>query len=317
MKWKWAFALAGLASLFFILRNYGFAKLIIDIESLGWWAVPISLSFLPVLILYSAAWWLVTPKAKISSFPSFVQLTTIGIAWNNLSPFVKILGEPIKVSLLQKHISKKDSLKSVILYNLVHTYGTIGAFITGAALILWVYPVPVGFRTGFLVLIGLSSLLLLVLTQIPKIIPSSKRKGRRTFLSKTGFWIRWSFSKIRVFSNQHPARFWLAVLLEISARFVEGLTFYIAFYALANPITVAQAALLDVGRAVLDNLFFFIPYQVGSREASVQFLAENVLTSGHGSAISAAIFYRLVEILWIGIGYILWINAGRSRKFSK
>lgn len=316
MKWKIVFGVAGLFSLIYILHNYGFSKLSLDLQSLGWWSIPLALSFFPVLALYAMAWWLVTPKAPFKTIGDFIQLTVIGIAWNNLSPFVKVLGEPIKVSLLKKHVSPKEALESVILYNLVHTYGTIGAFVLGASIILWAYPVPSGFKTGFLVLIFTSITLMIALTQIPKLVRGNKKRSRN-FLSKTSFWIRWSLIRINVFSKNYPQRFWLAVILEISARFVEGLTFYIAFYALNDPILVAQAALLDVGRAVLDNLFFFVPYQVGSREASVLFLAEKVLAAGHNTAVSAAVFYRLVEILWMGIGYILWIKMGSSRKLSK
>jgi hypothetical protein len=38
---------------------------------------------------------------------------------------------------------------------------------------------------------------------------------------------------------------------------------------------------------------------------------------GRANAVSAAVFYRLVEILWMGLGYIFWIIEGRSFRSSK
>lgn len=314
MIWKWLLGILGFFSLGYILHNYGFAKILSDTISLGWWSIPLALSFLPVTTFFSLAWWLVTPEAKLKDIPHFIYCTIISIAWNNLSPFVKVLGEPIKVALLSKRYSQKASLKSVVIYNLVHVFGTVTAFIVGASIILWLYPVPSGFRIGFISLIVICCAFLVFLYKLPKLPRKSKRKAQSPWLKKSAYWLKWTLSKIRIFNKKNAGRFWLAVASSFIARFVEGLTFYIAFIALNHPIPMMQAALLDVGRAILDNLFFFIPYQVGSREASILLLTKEVMGIGGTAAVSAALFYRLVEIIWIGIGYALWINAGISDK---
>ena len=64
----------------------------------------------------------------------------------------------------------------------------------------------------------------------------------------------------------------------------------------------------------VDNLFFFIPYQVGSREGTILMLTQHVFNAGAKAAVGAAVMYRLVEICWMVFGYILWISAGSSRK---
>jgi hypothetical protein len=318
--WKALFSVLGAASFVFILHGYGFAHLGADIEGLGWWVLPLGLSFAPVAFLYGVAWFLVTPQLSLRYLPSMLPLSAISLGWNNLSPFVKVLGEPMRVVLIERWIPRKAALASVVLYNLVHILGTLIAFILGAALILALFPVSHTIRMAFSAVGLLAFLLLFGIYFLPYF---SLRAGRRrqagrkpSFFQKASFWLRWSFSRMRIFGRLHPWRFWSAVGVETIVRFVEGITFYVAFRALAAPISVLQASLLDVGRALLDNAFFFIPYQVGSREAGILLLSKSVLGIGEASVVSATVFYRLVEILWMGIGYLLWLQRSSSAKLS-
>jgi hypothetical protein len=315
--WKVLFSLIGLASLTSILYNFGFARLGSDLLQLGWWVIPLALSVLPVIVCYSLAWLCVTPELPLRALPYLCRAMLTSVAWNNLSPFVKMLGEPVKVLLIEKRVGRKAALKSTLLYNIVHILGTLGAFLLGASIILLLFPVSAAVRTGFLVIIGACVALTLLTFFLPQYQRKKKKGGRaRSILVKLGFWMRWSFSKIRVFSRRHPLRFWAAVALEVGARFVEGATFYVAFLALGERVSLLFSALLDVGRALLDNVFFFIPYQVGSREAGILVLSRDIMKLAAESTVSAAILYRLVEIFWMGVGYILWIKSASSRRSS-
>ena len=304
----------GLASLFFILRDYGFAKLLQDISLTGWWVFPLLFSFVPVLLLYSLAWHLVTPEKPWRAFPHLFRLMIISIAWNNLSPFIKVFGEPIKITALTPNLGRRTAIKSILLYNLVHIYGTVLAFVLGAILLLWCYHVPSAYKIGFVSLIGVFLVALAAIYFLPKAKKRKRSRRKNGLVRKVNLWLHWSLSKIRVFNKNHPGRLLLAVFLETLARFVEGVTFFFAFYSLKHPISLSASALLDVGRALLDNLFFFIPYQVGSREAGLIFLTERVMNLQDCPQVSAAILYRLVEVIWILIGYLLWMNSAKSRK---
>jgi len=319
--WKVLFSLLGAGSFVFILNEYGFAKVGADLANLGWWAIPLAASFLPVAFLYGLAWFLVTPTLPLRRLPGMLKLSVISLGWNNLSPFMKVLGEPVRVLLLEDWIPRKAALESAILYNLVHILGTLLAFILGAVLILALYPVSDTIRYSFLGVMAAASLLLLLVYFLPR-LTRGRRRSRRVrgekirFTTKARFWLRWSFSKMRLFSRRYPARFWSAVSVEIVVRFVEGLTFYVAFKALGAPVTVLAASLLDVGRALLDNALFFIPYQVGSREAGILLLSQRVLHIGEGFVVSASVLYRLVEIFYMALGYALWTHRTSSRKVS-
>lgn len=316
MIWKSIFSAVGLCSLIWVLSGYGFTKIGTDILSLGWWAIPLSLSYGPVVLCYALAWLCITPQLELRHLRLLFRYSMISVAWNNLSPFVKVLGEPMRVVMLENLMSRKDAARSMVLYNIVHILGTLLAFFVGALATLILYPVSEGFRVGFIALLVASPLLTLLLFSLPRLVKHLGRSARRNKLVYAGFWLRWSFSKIRIFSRSEPKRFWAAVGLEILARFVEGLTFYIAFQALGQPASALACSLLDVGRALMDNIFFFIPYQVGSREGGIVLMAEHALHISGNVAVSAAVLYRLVEIFWMGMGYLLWISAARERKSS-
>lgn len=317
MIWKALFSALGLLSLGSILYSFGFEKLYFDIASLGWWSLPLALSFIPVAVCYTLAWQLTLPELPPSRFPRLFRYMLASIAWNNLSPFVKVLGEPVRMVMLEQLVSRKTAIKSVVLYNLVHTLGTLLAFLVGTFIILFHFPVSAPIRISFVSLIFVFSVLFLLAYFLPRLRMGGRKKPtQKSMLWKIGFWIRWGLAKIRVFSRVHPWRFWLAVFVETLARFVEGFTFYIAFHALGEPISLFYCALLDVGRALMDNVFFFIPYQVGSREASLLLLCKNVLRMGADSAVSVAVLYRLVEILWMALGYLLWMKGTKPSRVS-
>lgn len=320
MIWKALFSVIGAGSFFFILNQYGFGKIAHDLSGLGWWAIPLALSFAPVAFLYGLAWFLVTPALPLRRLPAMLPLSAISLAWNNLSPFVKVLGEPMRVNLLDGWIPRKAAIESAVIYNLAHILGTLLAFVIGAVVILCVYPVDETIHYSFIG-IGIAAFALLLGVYYLPQFAGHKRRRRKpgvkpSFFAKARFYLRWSFSKMRMFSRRYPARFYAAVLVETLVRFVEGITFYVAFKSMRAPVSVLSASLLDVGRALLDNAFFFIPYQVGSREGGILLIARNVLHIEDSSVVSATVFYRLVEIFWMALGYLMWlaIQRGSSRK---
>ncbi len=317
MIWKALFTLLGFASLVYIFHGYGLPRIAADIGNLGWWTIPLALSFLPTVFCYALAWLLITPELKLSHLWALHRLTLVSVAWNNLSPFVKVLGEPVRLILLGRWLDPKAAARSTVLYNIVHTLGTLCSFFLCSLLLLLFFPVSKGLHVGLVTLVVISPLLMFGLYLLPHLArPKRGRNAKRNRIVIAGFWLRWGMSKIRIFSGRYPARFWAAVGLEVLARFVEGATFYIAFLALHHPVSLLFCGLLDVGRALIDNLFFFIPFQVGSREGGILLLTEHALRTGSEAAVSAAVLYRLVEVFWMGAGYLLWINEERLRKSS-
>ncbi|MEI8346447.1 MAG: lysylphosphatidylglycerol synthase domain-containing protein [Pseudomonadota bacterium] len=330
---KFIFTLLGVAALGYLVYQYGPGSLVRDLRTAGWFSLVLVLTFIPTLICYAWAWLLCSDlpgpggKALVNGKRTliFTKMMAISIAWNNLTPFLKVGGEPAKVLMLKKYLGFSKALESTIIYNLIHALATLGSFILAASLLLLFYPLNPGIRFLAIIIIlagiaiGFFALFLpylwhkwMIKTSLS--LPITHKNGWRKFnwIRRTLIGLIWTVRKTFFYYKKHPYRLGVAFGLEIFARFIEGLTFYCAFYLLNHPISLVASALLDVGRTLVDTLFFFIPYQVGSREQGVLFFLENILGYSSAGYLTATFLYRFVEIVWVVIGYAFWTRSKRA-----
>jgi hypothetical protein len=240
-------------------------------------------------------------------------MSAASIAWNNLTPFLKVGGEPAKVFMLSPLVGQDRALRSVIIYNMIHLLGTLTAFVIAAMLIPLVFDLPSIQRSLCFTVAGIGVLGLMLMLKLPSVggsrTSAAEESGR---MARAIQWLRQSLAEVASFYRDFTLRTFVAALLETAARFFEGLTFFVAFLFLKKPIALGVAALLDVGRTLLDTVFFFVPFQLGSREGSVLFLMQNLFGIPSDGYLTAVLMYRLVEIIWIAFGYSFWIQMGGS-----
>ncbi len=318
------FIVLGALALIYLMWDYGFMQLWEDIQTAGWWSVLLVLTFIPTLICYALAWSLLTEWEKPWAPKNLWRMTRMmaaSIAWNNLTPFLKVGGEPAKVYMLGAYIGRRKALMSTLVYNLIHLLATLASFIIVAFALPLLYPVSdfgrwlcLGF--GFLGL--LVSLLIVFFPTFWRRVLSHRFDALfiRFNLNKGLIRFRWVTRKSSQFFHRHQGRVIGAFFFELFARFIEGLTFFLAFMLLENPISMLTSCFLEVGRSLADTLFFFVPYQVGSREQGVQLLLKEVFNHGTHGFLAAVFMYRFVEIAWVFIGYIFWVRS-RSSQISQ
>lgn len=316
------FILLGAAALVYMISDYGLVQLGKDIETVGaGGTVLLVLTFIPTLLCYAAAWSLLTEWEMPLAFKNMWRMTRMmagSIAWNNLTPFLKVGGEPAKVFMLGAYVGRRKALMSTIIYNVIHLLATLAAFVIVAFLLPALYPLN-DFMTWASVGVGTLGTLVFVLICFFPFLWKKVFYHRfhalleRFDLQKSMIRFRWATRKSNQFFKRHYVRVIAAFSFEVFARFIEGLTFYLAFYLLRNPISMATSAFLDVGRTLVDTIFFFVPYQVGSREQGVQILLSDVFNHGTQGFLTAVFLYRFVEIAWVLIGYIFWVRSRSSR----
>ena len=314
---KIIFSLFGAYALYALIQSYGWEAFQNDLALLGWNLPLLCLTFIPTLFCYSLAWiWITRPfeYSTIGKLLLFNKIMVISIAWNNLTPFFKIGGEPLKVLLLEKYVGRKEALRSVAVYNIIHILGTVGALVLAAVIIPIVFDTKSVVTWGCIISAALGIGFFYVLLRRPTRVGVWFSRVRISFFRIPRFWASWLLHKSRRSYRSNPKWFFAAVWIEIVARFAEGITFYFAFKIIERPIGLATSGLLEVARMLIDNIFFFIPYQVGSREAGLLFFLEKIFGVSALGYLAASMFYRLVELVWIVIGYIFWITSGNSRK---
>ena len=114
------------------------------------------------------------------------------------------------------------------------------------------------------------------------------------------------------FYHASPGRFVRAVACEYLARMVSAFEYYFIFLALGLSAGYQEALLVSGLQSLAHNMTFFVPFEVGSKEA-ITYLLFARLGLDPGLGVFAAIVTRLRDMLWIGFGLLLVWVAGRPR----
>jgi Lysylphosphatidylglycerol synthase TM region len=312
------FGLMGCVGLYALLKSYGLAKIATDISELGWGFGLIALSYLPMFVFGAAAWWVLTDFGFRRHRPwhdiwNYMAINLVANSWNNIAPFVKALGEPLRAVLVAREIPMKRAVRSVMMFNLAQALGTISSFSLGAMVAPLIYPLR-GRALQFS--LGVAALALLLNLLIAFFLFRPAKRGRRKKNAKSRqalYWLRWAGHQIRKYARHKPGRLAAGAGLTIVARFSEGVMFYAIFAVMGHPLSILDSVMLSIGRGVADHLFFFVPYQVGTREASMVFVLSQLLQKPGENAVSAMLIFRLGELTWISFGFVLWLLYRRPR----
>lgn len=315
-------SLFGFIFLVYIVNEYGVQNIVEEIQRSGFLLLVLAITFIPTLLCYSISWLLATNQEKLKQrMPLlekvyiFFKYTVISVAWNNMTPFLKIGGEPLKYMMLSKHLPKHDAMASTINYNIIHLLATAVSFIITSLILLIFYKVP---SVAFYLLLGLIFVVPITVFYLTKTIHMVKIKYFKEYYFRFYRYLSVSIilskRRMRTFYRNHPMTFVLSLFFDVAGRFIEGATFFFAFYLIEQPVSFLSSSLLDVGRTFIDTIFFFIPFQVGAREKGVGFFMENVLMLDSKGFLTVVLLYRFVEIVWTVIGYVVWASSSNSSK---
>jgi hypothetical protein len=307
-------ALIGLGGLHLLLRDFGYARILHDLRGLGLDFLPVVLWFLLPFGFQALGWRILVQEWRAATFTYLFLVSIVAFAWNNIGPVSKSLGEPTRVILLRDRLPLREALRSMMLINMAQSMGTLLTFGLGAA----VAPLFFGLSDAAFWITVASALVAMtanVLILLWIFVKRSKEKTptRGLRLRAVRHWLRWVFHQLRKYTRHHPWRFASAVILCAGSRVSEGVVFYAVFRALKTPLSLWESIALDTGRGIADNAFFFVPYQLGTREYSLKFLTESVLHTGSEAAIAASLVFRLGEISWIVMGFGLGLLLMRLK----
>lgn len=319
---RFVFALVGLFLLIKIVKGYGVDLIIDEFSRSGVLLILLVFTFIPTLVCYACSWLLATdhehffkPISFVKKIFIFFKITVVSIAWNNLTPFLKVGGEPLKYIMLKKYLTKDDALASAVNYNIIHLLSTGISFVITAIVVIFFYETPEHFKGK---LITFASILTLGLVLI-FVMMNSKHVGKSSnvrfkWLREALIKVKSSYGRLVLFYQNNPTKFFISLGIDVFARFIEGLTFYFSFYLIKHQISFLSSCLLDVGRTFVDTIFFFVPYQMGSREQGVRFFMDHILAVNSKGYLTSVFLYRLVEIFWVLTGYIIWMISKSSSK---
>lgn len=319
------FFAAGAVALTVLVVRAGPRQLLADVEEAGW-AVPAIVGVYGVVYTLNTIAWRLTmiEKPRLPFMRAWV-VNVAAFAINYLTPFASIGGEPFKIVAASQWMGARNGAASVLNYRLVHMQAHILVFLTGVILAFFLLPAGT-IATSLLIVLTLVLLvigaLLLAVHREGVIERLFDLAGRIPLLSSFAIRLEPRRSALMevdrqliAFHRSSPMRYYGALIMEYSARVLSMLEFFIIARGVGHPVSFGTAFLIGGFSSLVVNLFFFMPFNVGSKEGGLAVIfAALGLPSRLG--VAAAVVSRLRELSWIGIGLllVLWTRRGTERQ---
>ena len=304
----------GVVALAILIARSDPAQLLADVKQAGW-AVPAVVSVYGfVYILNTIAWRLTMIEEPRLTYQKAYSINVAAFAINYLTPFASIGGEPYKIVAASQWMGVQNATASALNYRLVHMQAHALIFLTGVALaFIWLPRSAIGLPILILmtvVLIGLNVLLFALhregiverLFDFVGRVPLLRRlavklEPRRAAIVEVD-------RQLIAFHSEHTARYYGSLAAEYAARVFSMLEFFIIARAMGAPVSFGTAFLIGGFSSLVVNVFFFMPFNVGSKEGGL-FMIFAALGLPPRLGVAGAVLWRLRKISWIAIGLLL------------
>jgi hypothetical protein len=308
----------GVALLIIIFNETNFSEVWSLVSKLGWQGI------VGILIVYAigfstdVATWLfcfINIPIKYSWFYRLFCVRIVGEAFNRITPFVSLGGEPLKAKILQNYyrISYQDSTISLILSTTIDTLGLIIFLTIGFVLLLNNNVLSIEFKgLAGLGLITLSfGIIVFFLIQRSQIV-SKITNWLEQFSWSKQFQdllelVKETDSRLAGFYSDQKYRFrgsFACAFLNWPLGVVE---IYLTMHLLGENITIKDAWIVEAMAQLARNATFFIPASIGTQEGAFLLVCDGI-TGSSSFGIAVSIVRRFRELIWILLGLIVWIG---------
>lgn len=320
--WRTILALLGSAVLVVMLVQIGPSVVLDALRRAGWVILPILLLQFAVYALNALAWWLtMRPEPARPGFGAVLGISITGFALNFITPMANTGGEPYRIAALAPRLGTARATGSVLLYVMVHAVTSILLWLSAIAAALAVLDAPRGVTAA---LWGAGAVLLVALV----VVLSGHRDGVVLRLARGLGRLRlrrlstWLASRHETFAavdaeivqawHERPAALALAIAIDLASRWLNALEFVLIASALGHALPLGTALMLWGLLALGMNLFFFFPWELGSREGTIYALVQAAQLPDSFAGL-AVVLGRVREITWAAIGMVLLVLESRRR----
>lgn len=320
-RWQIGLFIVGAAIFAYLVAQIGIGQLAADAARTGWVFIPIVALYALVYACSARAWQLI--MASDPNRPSFWRTCVVLISsssLNFLTPLINAGGEPYRVAAVVPWLGKRRAAGSVILHRLLHSFAYVLVWLSAVILALVLLP-PETPKAVYVLLAVVGVLLLGVIA----LFLSAHRRGllerllnwmhrlpllrrlaarlepRRSLLVELD-------TQITQFYHRHPRRFIQAIVLEYVSRCVFMLELLLIVASVGVRIGYPRAFAIGGLEAILGNVMFFVPFELGSREGAFVALF-GLFGMDPQLGLYASIVGRVRDFTWIGIGLALMLPA--------
>lgn len=306
-----------------LLSDIGLPQLEEDALASGWMLVPIIALFAGVYLCNAMALRLIL--ADEPTRPGFISLfatNVAGTALNFITPMINIGGEPFKVASLAPYVGTSRAAGAVVLHRMIQTLALLLVWMTAILLgfiMLPHTPPVIAMLAASLAIVAALVGLLLTAHRRGGVARVAGLVGRLPFLGRVARAIEANREaiegmdrQITEFYHDQPARFRAALAWEYAARGVFMAEFCLIGAAIKVSVSYPAAFVVGGLEGLISNVFFFVPFQLGTRESATVLIFQ--LLGFHGAiGLFAALVGRIRDLAWIGIGLVMIWVRGASR----
>ena len=320
---RWGGAIGGLTLLVFMIRQAGVSRVVAQLVALGPWVLiilPVSASW---FLLNTYAWSIALRPRRVS-WRALLRAHVIGEAVSNLTPFMALGGEPLKIALLRGLVPDEVAAASVVGDNVVHAASAPVFMMLGLALGVWAFGFGAALAGRLLVPVavaGLAAWGLLRLSGRGLVAPTVRlalralsRNAHATLVDRAGNVDRTVGEFLR--AGQWPV--WAALGAHLAGRMMGAVEACVIMAALGTPLSLAAATFVIAVTHVAVNLVFsVVPSQLGVQEGAA-YLLFSAVSLDPASAIALMLVRRVRGFFWNGVGLALLADdRARDRAAKK
>ncbi|HRP09012.1 MAG TPA: lysylphosphatidylglycerol synthase transmembrane domain-containing protein [Gemmatimonadales bacterium] len=321
--WQPVLALLGGAVLVVIITSIGPATIAAAVRQAGWIILLILALQGACYALNAWAWWLVMPKGPDRpAWREVFRISVIGFAFNFVTPIVNAGGEPYRIAALTPRLGVARATGATLLYVLVHAVSSIAFWLTAILLSLLVLPWS---PAPAWVLGCVAAVLVAALAAVL----SGHRDGIAARVTRLAAWLRlrrlagWLQARqdgiVRVDAeivqawHRQPGSLIAAITIDIVSRALNAMELLLVAVALGVAMEPATAIAMWGYLALTVNLFFFLPWELGSREGGIFGLSHAAGLPAEFAGL-AMVVGRIREVAWAGIGMAWLAVTGEGRR---
>ena len=320
---KIGYLLFGLGLLALVLRETDLAATWIQVRGVGWGIAAILAVYVAEFWMDVMAWQLTFPKGRLVPAARWLrrlwQVRMVGEAFNNVTPFAAVGGEPVKALLLKTHydVGYREGIASIVLAKTTFMLGMVGFLVVGFAFMLdsaaltpthkSVAGTSLALFGGGIVGMFLVQRLRVSTLLLDRALPARIKARLVTVLARV---VEMEDRLVRFYSEHH-ARFVGAVGLA-TANWVLGVAeLYLTMLFLGHPVSLTEAWIIESFAQLVRGVVFFIPAGIGAQEGAFVLMC-GLLTGNPTLGLSVSVVRRSRELLWIGLGLGLgWLYSYR------
>ena len=307
---------AGAALFVFVIKAVGFEKLSVIFPALTRWGWTAFLGY-PFMCCGDGLGWRVLFDRQWKKQLNLWELYLIrlaGEAVNNITPFIDVAGEFLKVLLVEKRlqISKKSAAAAGVMSRSALLFAEIIFVIAGLAFASVVPSVPTILRVALILafLLCITAAILLIKTQkkglFMTLISWVERFGvDPKMFSRFHTSLLAIDAEISKFYTHEAGRLWTAIGFNLIGWIAGGVEIFFMLRLLGIEVSLFEAIILESLIQLMRTASFFIPGNLGVQEGGLALIL-GIMGVDPSIGVALSLMKRARQVIWTAIGFFIW-----------